>query len=167
MPAAPACPRYHPATAQEGRDAAVVTKEGHAMKPRYRRMDDERLAGLVAGGDARAFEALYDRHHVALLAFCRHMLGNRHDGEDALQQAFLRAHQALAGGRTPDRVRPWLFAIARTRCLRLIGARREAALPAEALEPSFDGVAGDVQRRADLRELVTDLGRLPADQREA
>ena len=49
-----------------------------------------------ARGDAAAFEALYDRHHAALLAFCRHMVGNREDGEDALQQAFLRAHKALA-----------------------------------------------------------------------
>ena len=137
------------------------------MKSRYRRMDDERLAGLVGAGDGCAFEALYDRHHGPLLAFCRHMLGNRDDGEDALQQAFLRAHQALAGGRAPDRVRPWLFAIARNRCLTLIAARREAALPADDIEPSFDGLAADVERRADLRELVSDLGRLPVDQREA
>ena len=137
------------------------------MKFRHRRMDDERLAGLVGAGDACAFEALYDRHHAPLLAFCRHMLGNRDDGEDALQQAFLRAYQALAGGRAPDRVRPWLFAIARNRCLTLIAARREAALPADDVEPSFDGLAADVERRADLRELVSDLGRLPADQREA
>jgi RNA polymerase sigma factor (sigma-70 family) len=136
-------------------------------KSRYPRMDDERLAALAGAGDAAAFEALYDRHHAALLAFCRHMLGNREDGEDALQQAFVRAHRALTGGRAPDRVRPWLFAIARNRCLTLIAARREAALPADDLEPSFDGLAADVQRRADLRELVTDLARLPDDQREA
>ena len=136
-------------------------------KSSYARMDDERLAALAGTGDAAAFEALYDRHHAALLAFCRHMLGNREDGEDALQQAFVRAHRALTGGRAPDRVRPWLFAIARNRCLTLISARREAALPADDLEPSFDGLAADVQRRADLRELVTDLARLPDDQREA
>ncbi len=76
------------------------------MRSRHRRMDDERLARLVGTGDADAFEALYDRHAAPLLAFCRHMLGNREDGEDALQQAFVRAHRALAAGRAPDRVRP-------------------------------------------------------------
>src|SRR6186997_3136719 len=131
------------------------------------RLDDEQLAVLVGTGDQAAFEALYDRHHAALLAFCRQMLGNREDGEDALQQAFVRAHRALAGGLVPDRVRPWLFAIARNRCLTLIAARREAALPAEDLEPSYDGLAADVERRADLRELVADLAQLPDDQREA
>ena len=81
------------------------------------------------------------------------MLGNREDGEDALQQAFLRAHRALTEGRAPDRVRPWLFAIARNRCLTLLAARRDAAVPPEDVEPSFDGLADDVERRADLREL--------------
>ena len=134
---------------------------------RFRRLDDERLAALVARGDATAFEALYDRHHAALLAFSRHMVGNREDGEDALQQTFVRAHRALQAGRVPDAVRPWLFAIARNRCRTLLAARRDAAVPVDEIEPSFDGLSDDVQRRADLRGLVADLGRLPEDQRGA
>jgi RNA polymerase sigma factor (sigma-70 family) len=134
---------------------------------RHRRLSDERLAALVSRGDATAFEALYDRHLASLLAFCRHMLGNREDGEDALQQAFLRAHRALAAGRVPDAVRPWLFAIARNRCRTMLAARRDAELPVEDAEPSFDGLAEEVRRRAELRELVADVARLPTDQREA
>ncbi len=37
----------------------------------------------------------------------------------------------------------------------------------EDVEPSFDGLADGVALRADLRELVADLGRLPEDQRAA
>jgi RNA polymerase sigma factor (sigma-70 family) len=134
---------------------------------RIRRLDDERLAALVQRGDGAAFEALYDRHHAPLLAFCRHMAGNREDGEDALQQTFLRAHRALTAGRVPDKVRPWLFAIARNRCRTLLAARRDAAVPVDELEPALDGLADDVGRRADLRELVADLARLPEEQRGA
>ena len=36
---------------------------------------DERLVELVRGGSEAAFEAIYDRHHRGILAFCRHMLG--------------------------------------------------------------------------------------------
>ena len=141
---------------------------GHrAGARRLRQLDDARLAALVRDGDQDAFEALYDRHHASLLAFCRHMLGNREDGEDALQQTFVRAHGALRQGRLPDSVRPWLFAIARNRCRTLLAARRDAALPADDLEPSADGLADDVQRRSDLRELVGALARLPEDQRGA
>ena len=110
---------------------------------------------------------LYERHHAALLSFCRHMLGSLQDGEDALQQTFLRAHRALSDGPPPDAMRPWLFAIARNRCRTLLAARRESTVALEDFEPSFDGLAEDVGRRADLRELVHDLARLPEDQREA
>ena len=134
---------------------------------RYGRLDDARLAALVRQGDQRAFEVLYERHHAALLSFCRHMLGSLQDGEDALQQTFLRAHRALSDGPPPDAMRPWLFAIARNRCRTLLAASRESTVALEDFEPSFDGLAEDVRRRADLRELVRDLARLPEDQREA
>jgi RNA polymerase sigma factor (sigma-70 family) len=134
---------------------------------RLHRLDDQRLAALVRAGDGAAFEALYDRHHASLLAFCRHMLSSREDGEDALQQTFLRAHAALRKGRPPQAVRPWLFAIARNRCRTLLAARLNSPAPADELEPAFDGLAEDVHRRAELRQLVTDLARLPEDQRGA
>ena len=134
---------------------------------RCRRVEDARLAALIRDGDEAAFEALYDRHHASLLAFCRHMLGNREDAEDALQQTFLRAHGALRQGRLPDSMRPWLYAIARNRCRTVLAARRDTTSPADDFEPGFDGLAEDVRRRADLRELVHDLGRLPEDQRGA
>ena len=134
---------------------------------RFGRLDDERLATRVRGGDEAAFEALYDRHHASLLAFCRHLLGSHEDGEDALQETFVRAHRALRAGRPPDAVRPWLYAIARNRCRTMLAVRRDAAVPVEEVESGFDGLAEDVRRRAELRELVADLGRLPEDQREA
>jgi RNA polymerase sigma factor (sigma-70 family) len=130
-------------------------------------MDDRRLASFVAAGDETAFEAIYHRHHSSLLAFCRHFLGDRQDAEDVLQQTFLRAHRALDAGRLPDSVRPWLFTIARNRCLTLLAARRDTVAPPEALEPACDGLNDDVRRRADLSELIADLGGLPTDQRDA
>jgi RNA polymerase sigma factor (sigma-70 family) len=134
---------------------------------RFEKLDDSRLAACVHRGDETAFEVLYDRHHRALLSFCRHMLGNAEDGEDALQQTFLRAHKALVAGQLPDAVRPWLFAIARNRCKTLLAARREACVPVEDVEPAFDGLDESVATRADLRELVADLARLPEEQRAA
>ena len=137
------------------------------MVRRLDQLDDQRLAKRVRAGDQAAFEVLYDRHHKALLAYCRHMLGNVQDGEDALQQTFIRAHRALLSGPLPDTVKPWLFAIARNRCKTMLAARREATVSVEDHEPSFEGLSDDVARRADLRELVTDLARLPEDQRGA
>ena len=130
-------------------------------------MDDVRLAALAAGGDERAFEALYDRHHRALLGFCRHMLGSPEEAEDALQQTFLRAHRALVSRGSPDEVRPWLYTIARNRCLSMLSARRPEAVPAEDAEPAVDGLGAAVEQRADLRALLGDIAQLPEDQRSA
>src|SRR3954468_4916478 len=102
-------------------------------------IDDARLARRVAEGDEAAFEVLYDRHHRALLSFCRHMLGCAQDGEDALQQTFLRAHRALVAAAAPETVRPWLFAIARNRCKTILAARREACVPVEDVVVALDG----------------------------
>ena len=96
------------------------------MARRLQQLDDSRLAARVRAGDEAAFEVLYDRHHASLLAFCRHMLSSREDGEDALQQTFLRAHRALRAGRLPDAVRPWLFAIARNRCRTMLAMARSS-----------------------------------------
>jgi RNA polymerase sigma factor (sigma-70 family) len=155
-------PNFHQVLSEK-----LVVRMAAATQSRLTQLDDERLARLVHKGDDSAFGVIYDRHHAALLAFCRHMVGNREDGEDALQQTFLRAHRALREHRAPDALRPWLFAIARNRCRTLIAARRPVAVPVDDVEPSYDGFSEDVARRADLRELVADLGRLPEDQRGA
>ena len=131
-----------------------------------RLLSDARLAQLAAGGDERAFEVLYDRHHRALLGFCRHMVGSPHEAEDALQQTFLRAHRALLAHGAPDDPRPWLFTIARNRCKTLLAARRAEAEVDERL-PATAGLAEEVQARADLRAVVEDVARLPDDQRAA
>jgi RNA polymerase sigma factor (sigma-70 family) len=137
------------------------------VRLRVGRLDDARLAELAAAGDERAFEVVYDRHHRPLLAFCRHMLGSQDEGEDALQQTFLRAHRSLLSQGAPDELRPWLFAIARNRCLTILAARKAAAVPVDEVEPSTDGLSAGVERRAELRDLLADIARLPDDQRSA
>src|SRR5687767_14397952 len=131
------------------------------------KLDDGRLAELAATGDERAFEVVYDRHHLALLGFCRHMLGSQEEGEDALQQTFLRAHRSLVTQGAPDELRPWLYAIARNRCLTMLAARKAAAVPVEDIEPATDGLSAGVESRAELRDLLGDIARLPDDQRSA
>src|SRR3954463_10622536 len=131
-----------------------------------RLLSDARLAQLAARDGGRAFEVLYDRLHRRLLGFCRHMVGSPDEAEDALQQTFLRAHRALLAHGAPDDPRPWLFAIARTRCKALLAARRAEAEVGEDL-PATAGLADEVQARADLRAVVEDVARLPDNQRAA
>lgn len=102
--------------------ASVSLPRGLAV-PGSRRLlaaaGDERLVALVRRGSGAAFEALYDRHHHALLSFCRHLLGSREDAEDAVQFAFTSAYQGLRRDSRPVTFKPWLFTIARNQgCVR-------------------------------------------------
>jgi RNA polymerase sigma factor (sigma-70 family) len=129
--------------------------------------DDELVAGVRAG-DAAAFEQIYDRYARGILAFCVHMLGNREAAEDALQLTFVSAYRALRNGERSIALRPWLYTIARNRCLSELRARRDAVVdPLVTDPPAIEGLADQVQRREDLREMLEDMRRLPADQRAA
>jgi RNA polymerase sigma factor (sigma-70 family) len=137
------------------------------MRWRLHARGDERLVALAREGDASAFEALYDRYHARILAFCRHMLASREDAEDATQHTFVAAYRELLRSDREIELRPWLYAIARNRCISMLRGRREATSVEAVGEPSVEGLADVVQRRQDLRELVADLHELPDDQREA
>lgn len=132
-----------------------------------RALSDDRLADRVRAGDDAAFEVLYDRHHRQLLAFCRHMVGDRMEAEDVLQHVFVAAYRMLSEDARELHVKAWLYAVARNRCLSVLRARRDATQALDEQLPSLDGLPAQVQRRADLRELVLDLQRLPDDQRAA
>ncbi len=132
----------------------------------WRLATDARLVALVRERNPAAFEAVYNRHHRAILSFCRHMLGDPQEAEDAVQQTFLAAYSDLISSDKPIHLRAWLFTIARNRCYSLLRGRREQ--PASDLEePLTEGLASQVQRRQDLRDLVVDLRQLPDEQRAA
>ncbi len=133
---------------------------------RLRSCGDAELVRLVRLGHEPAFEQIYDRHHRGILAFCRHMLGSRDEGEDAVQHTFIAAYRDLRGSDKPIHLKAWLYTIARNRCLSMLRARREQ-VSIEDVEPSTDGLAAEVQRRQDLKDMLVDLQRLPEDQRAA
>jgi RNA polymerase sigma factor (sigma-70 family) len=127
---------------------------------------DERLVEHVREGSERAFEVLFDRHHRAILSFSRHMLGDPTEAEDAAQHTFLAAYRDLVGSDKPIQLKPWLYTIARNRCLSVLRGRRER--PLEGLEePSTAHLSAEVEQRADLQDLLRDLAALPEDQRAA
>ena len=150
--------------------AVHVHSPGPARARRLPRVGDDRLVARVRAGDDAAFEIIFDRYYGGLLAFCGHMLGSRQEAEDALQHSFASAYRALRAGASGDiELRPWLYTIARNRCLSALRAQR-AQVSADRLEAEpgpFEGMSAQVQLRADLRELVDELQRLPDDQRAA
>jgi RNA polymerase sigma factor (sigma-70 family) len=127
---------------------------------------DDRLVAQIRRGSDAAFEVAFERHGPGILAFCRHMLGSREEAEDAVQHTFAAAYRDLQRGDDREIVlKPWLFTIARNRCLSLLRARHE--LPQGDAEVATAGLTEQVERRAELRELLADIRELPDEQRAA
>jgi RNA polymerase sigma factor (sigma-70 family) len=155
--------------------AVSIPARAPAAPLRSRRLlalsSDGRLVEQVRRGNEAAFEVIFERHGPAILAFCRHMLGNREEAEDAVQHTFTAAYRDLQ--RSGDRemvLKPWLFAIARNRCVSLLRAQREVPTASDALESgsaSGAGLTEQVEERAELRRLLADVGELPDEQRAA
>jgi RNA polymerase sigma factor (sigma-70 family) len=114
-----------------------------------------------------AFESLYERYHLQLLSFSRHMVGRVHDAEDVVQHTFMAADRVFRTGKVPKAVRAWLYTVARNRCISVLRARRDEQDLADAALPSTENLAADVEQRVELRELLADLRTLPDDQRAA
>ena len=153
--------------------SALGTGRRHERGRLLQSEDDDDLIRAVRHGDDAAFEVIYDRYHRGLLSFCRHLLSSREEGEDALQQTFVSAYRALARDGGQIELRPWLYTIARNRCLSVLRSRRQESVGSpQSVEgrprrPPFGGMADEVQRRADLRDLLEDVCRLPYQQRAA
>ena len=130
---------------------------------------DAVIVSRVLDGDVHAYAELVARYRDRYARYALHMLGNREDAEEALQDAFTRAYRSLARCDDPDRFGAWLFRILVNRC-RTAGARRgrrartfvadEAAL----LEASEEHPAA---RAAWREEIDHALAQLRPDQREA
>ena len=140
---------------------------GHS--PLLRLQSDERLVTLVRRGNHGAFEALVSRYESRLLAFCRHMLGSREDAEDVLQEVFAASFNAMIADERPINVRPWLYRIARNRCLNHL--RRAQPIGVDSMDVHFSengmSTADKVHRREEFRQLVSDVQELPETQRTA
>jgi len=138
--------------------------------PLLRLRSDDQLLALFRAGSDEAFNTLHDRYRQRLFAYVRQMLStqSRQDAEDVLQDVFVRAFGALRADERPVNVRAWLYRVAHNRCIDHL--RRPIPAASDIFEmsrtPLHDPLE-DAQRREDLRRLVTDVGRLPEQQRSA
>ena len=127
---------------------------------------DERLVEAIRRGNEAAFEVAFERHAPGILSFCRHMLGSVEEAEDAVQHSFAAAFRSLErDGERELALKPWLYAIARNRCVSVLRSRRDhVSLDTDIATATL---AEHVERRAELRELLADLAELPDEQRAA
>jgi RNA polymerase sigma factor (sigma-70 family) len=128
---------------------------------------DEALCALVARGDAMAFEVLYRRHHQALYRYCRSIVADDDDASDALQNAMVKAWNALSRGDAHAPPRAWLFRIAHNEAVGMLRLRRPYIALQEDQAPATASLEETVETRLRLSRLRADLEALPDRQRSA
>src|SRR2546421_9813028 len=116
--------------------------------------DAELVAGVLAG-DREAFAGIYDRYADRLFDFCMSVLRDRQDAEDAVQDTFVLVARRLGQLNDPERLRPWLYAVARSVALHRAKARKRI-VPDTEVSDMPDPSAGPhrAAEQAALRDLV-------------
>ena len=124
---------------------------------------------MVRSGNAGAFETIVDRYQGRLLGFCRQMLGSTEDAEDVLQEVFVNAYRAMLADEREINLRPWLYRIARNRCLNHLRKPTADAQESMDMVPMVEAAstAEKVHNREEFRQLLSDVGKLPETQRSA
>jgi RNA polymerase sigma factor (sigma-70 family) len=119
-------------------------------------MRDSEIVAAIVAGNPEGLAAAYDRYAPVLYAYCRSLLTEPDDAADAVQDTFIVAASKLAGLRDRDRLRPWLYAVARNECYRKLRASARAVGLDEADDVTDDSAEVSVSaERAELRELVS------------
>src|ERR1700691_3144171 len=134
-------------------------------------MRDREVVASITAGDPAGLATAYDLYAPQLFAYCRSMLREPADAADAVQDTFVIAAARVKDLRQPDRLRSWLYAVARNVCLRKIRSEKNAATfypaVASAAELADDAEVSGRVELADLRALVRDAaGGLSARDRE-
>src|SRR5919197_384276 len=86
--------------------------------PDIRNLADEEMMQLIADGNPRAFELIYDRHGGAAFSLAYRMVGNRVAAEDTTQEAFLSIWRSrLRYDPSRGSVRTWVLGIVHNRAI--------------------------------------------------
>jgi DNA-directed RNA polymerase specialized sigma24 family protein len=109
-----------------------------------RTLDAEELWRRFGAGDGSAFTQLYSDHHHDVVRYCRSLLRDDEDAQDAAQGTWAAMWITPDAARRDIPLRPWLFRVAHN-----------------------EAVAGDVELRDRLATLRADLLSLPERQRTA
>ena len=109
-------------------------------------------------GDANAFDRFVEHFRAKIFHYSWLMCGQREDAEDVAQETLLKVFESLDQLREPERVRPWVFRIARNACL----MKRRKSVFAPSQELSLDDFMPAIDHQGGHAKLqIADWSGLP------
>jgi RNA polymerase sigma-70 factor (ECF subfamily) len=89
-------------------------------------MEDAATIEKVQKGEREAFRYLVESYQNQAVAHAVAILGNAEDAQDAAQDAFIDAFQAIKRFDKERRFYPWFYVLLRNRCYKMTAKRRES-----------------------------------------
>ena len=129
-------------------------------------LEDADLVRRARDGDERAFEEIVRRYRAPLIRYSARHVGRDH-AEDVTQHALASAAAHLRDDPRPIHLRAWLYRVAHNAAINM-SARKD--FRHEELSLEIDGVPQPPElaaQRSEVREVVSELDRLPDRQRTA
>lgn len=122
------------------------------------RQAEAELARRLLTGDAEAFDRFVEHFRAKIFHYTWLMCGHREDAEEVAQDTLLKVFESFHQLHQPERVRPWIFRIARNACL----MKRRKSVFAPARELSLDEFLPTMDHGGEPRKLqIADWSRLP------
>lgn len=135
--------------------------------------DPDGLLALVARGDRRAFEALYDLTSPQVYGVVRRVLRDPAQSEEVAQDVLVEVWRtATRFDRSRGTARGWVLTMAHRRAIDRVRSEqasrdREERVAQRQTDRPFDGVAAEVEQRFEAQAVRDALSQLTAVQREA
>ena len=110
-----------------------------SLDPPSQQQNGDGLVARLKAHDEEAFETMVRQYGGRMLATARRLLGNEHDANDAVQQAFISVFKSIATFNGEARLSTWLHRIVVNAALaQMRYRRRRPELPIDDLLPRFD-----------------------------
>src|ERR1700691_2618402 len=130
-------------------------------------MRDSELAASIVDGDPEALAEAYDRYADLLWSYCKSMLSDTDHAAEAVLETFVIASSRLEVLHPLGRFRAWLYAVARSECLRRLRLSRVSAAVDEGPRLRDAAAALSTGEQRQLRAVLrTAFGGLDAAERD-
>ncbi len=133
----------------------MIQLQGRKQQQPTFEISDEVLAKQILAGDEDAFAVLAQRYSSSLFNFICRFLNDYDAASDILQHVFTQLYLSLPKLRIGDPLKPWLFQVARNRCLDEL--RRKRGIPFSEFQVASD------DEELSLLESIPDSSPLPED----
>lgn len=121
---------------------------------------DAALAQNLLAGDEEAFTQFVNAFHARLSQYTFLMCGHREDAEEVAQETLLKVFESIDQLRDPNRLKSWVFRIAKNECL----MKRRKSIFAPKVELSLDDLGPSRVNDGEVHGIeIADWTALPED----